>query len=308
MQTFDTSYGYDRFSFKLGLNDIIISRHPLSFNGKKLLIGVYNDLDNVIINTSINLSINNKIPLKSAPDGKYYLNIYSNSGRIIDNRYYAYFQPRSISLLVKNNRWHFIVAPIINKNREIISKLLINEKALLYYQQPSALSQSDNQLIIDLAKQITKFKVTPMQKILAIHDWVAENIYYDYDALLDRSCDNEEYSAIDVLKSKKCVCRGYANLAIALMRAVGIPAIGQRCYALNIDNDGGWDKPENQSAGANHIIAIAFVDNRWIYMDITWDSDNRYENGKFVKKTGLGVSRKYFDTTLEMISNTHKFV
>lgn len=308
MQTFDTSYGYDKFSFKLGLNDIIISRHPLFFNGKELLICVYDDLDKEIINTSINLSINNKIPLKPVPDGKYYLNIYSNNGRIIDGRYYAYFQPRSISLLVKNSRWHFIVAPIINKNREVISKLLINEKALLYYQQPSALSQSDNQLIIDLAKQITKFKVTSMQKILAIHDWVAENIYYDYDALLDRSCDNEEYSAIEVLKSKKCVCRGYVNLAVALMRAVGVPAIGQKCYALNIDNDGGWDKPENQSAKANHIIVIAFVDNRWIYMDITWDSNNRYENGKFSKETGLGVTRKYFDTTLEMLSNTHKFV
>lgn len=308
MQTFDTSYSYDRFSFKLGLNDVIISRHPFHLGDKKLLFCIYNDVDEEIINTSINLSLNKKIPLRPVPDGKYYLNIYINSGHIFDFKYYAYFQPRSISLLVKNNRWHFIVAPIININRKVISKLLTTDKALLYYQQPSALSQSDDYQIIDLAKKITRFKITPMQKILAIHDWVAENIYYDYDALSDRSCDNEEYSAVDVLKNKKCVCRGYANLAVALMRAVGIPAVGQRCYALNIDNDGGWDKEENQSARANHIIAIAFVESRWIYMDITWDSDNRYENGKFIQRTGQGISRKYFDTTLEMISNTHKFV
>lgn len=43
-------------------------------------------------------------------------------------------------------------------------------------------------------------------------------------------------------------------------------------------------------------------------MDITWDSDNKYENECYTKRNGEGVSRKYFDTTLEMISNTHKFL
>ena len=42
MQTFDTSYSYDRFSFKLGLNDVIISRHPFHLGDKKLLFCIYN--------------------------------------------------------------------------------------------------------------------------------------------------------------------------------------------------------------------------------------------------------------------------
>ncbi len=134
------------------MNDVIISRHPFHLNEKKLLFCIYNDLDEEIINTSINLSLNKKIPLRPVPDGKYYLNIYINSGDIFDFKYYAYFQHRSISLLVKNNRWHFIVAPIININRRVISKLLTTDKALLYYQQPSALSQCDNYQIVDLAK------------------------------------------------------------------------------------------------------------------------------------------------------------
>ena len=35
---------------------------------------------------------------------------------------------------------------------------------------------------------------------------------------------------------------------------------------------------------------------------------NEFINGKFIKKSGIKVSRKYFDTTLEFISNTHRFI
>lgn len=173
---------------------------------------------------------------------------------------------------------------------------------------PSDLYQSDNPAIQRLAQKIVRFKVTSYQKVLAIHDWVAENIYYDYDALNDESCHYKPYSALDVLFAKKCVCRGFANLAVALMRAVGIPAIGLSCYALNISSEGGWERKENQVNESNHRIAIAYVDKRWVYMDITWDSDNIYEDEKFCKRRNVGVSRKYFDTTIEMISNTHKFI
>lgn len=113
---------------------------------------------------------------------------------------------------------------------------------------------------------------------------------------------------MDVLENRRCVCRGYANLGVALMRAAGIPAIAQQCYTLSIDNDSSWDDLNNKINEANHIIPIAYVENRWVYMDITWDSDNKYENGTFSKKIGCGLSRKYFDTTLELISNTHRFI
>ena len=147
-----------------------------------------------------------------------------------------------------------------------------------------------------------------MQKLLAIHDWVASNIYYDIDALNNKECDSKYYSALDVLHDKKCVCRGYANLGVALMRAAGVPAVGLSCFALNICSDGGWERRENQTDVPNHIIAVAYANRRWILMDITWDSDNQYIGGKYKSITGAGVSRKYFDSTVEMISNTHKLI
>mgnify|MGYP003289898770 CR=1 FL=1 len=300
MLKFDTSYSYDKVSLRIDLaNYIHLERLPYFMHKLQISIGLYNVNDKCVFDESIEYSKSKVIKLPKVEEGCYYLNIFTN--RV------PYFQPRSISLEVNNNNWSFIESQIYYKNLEAIAKLKSDAKALAYYLRPTTLYNCTEKEIVTLAQKITMFSVTPMQKLLAIHDWVAENIYYDYDALADRSCDNEEYSAIEVLKSQKCVCRGYANLGVALMRAVGIPSFGQRCYALNISRDGGWDKPENQSARPNHIIAIAYVENRWVYMDITWDSDNRFEKGKFIKEPGQGISRKYFDTTLEMISNTHKF-
>lgn len=65
------------------------------------------------------------------------------------------------------------------------------------------------------------------------------------------------------------------------MRAAGISSIGLSCYSLNITTDGGWKCPENNVDYPNHIIAAAYVNVRWVYMDITWNSDNLYENNCF---------------------------
>lgn len=308
MLKFDTSYSYDKVSLRIDLaNYLHLERLPYFMDRLQISICLYNTNDRCVFDENINQCKSKVIKLPKVEEGYYYLNIFTNSGKFGDNLYYPYFQPRSISFEVKNNNWRFVESQIYNKNLEAITKLKNDKKALMYYLRPTTLYNCAEKEIVLLAQKITMFSVTPMQKLLAIHDWVAENIFYDYDALADRSCDNEEYSAMEVLKTKKCVCRGYANLGVALMRAVGIPSFGQRCYALNISSDGGWDKPENHSAIPNHIIATAYVENRWVYMDITWDSNNRYENGKFIKGTGQGISRKYFDTTLAMISNTHKF-
>ena len=307
MQTFDTSHNYDRVSFKLSGPELIITRLPFGIRDKKLLIIIYNEADCEVQRTTYEYSKSDRITLKPVPEGKYYLNVYIGNKSYLSTEYYAYFQPRSISLLVKNDRWHFIVSPIINRNREVIAKLLTDDKALAYYIMPSKSIESDAAEIQSLAKEIGKYRITQMQKLLAIHDWVAENIYYDFDALLNRTCDEQEYSALQVLATKRCVCRGYANLGVALMRALGIPAIIQRCYALNIDTDGGWEKPENQIARANHVLVLAYVEHRWLNIDITWDSCNVYKGGKFIKNSRGFTSRRYFDATLEMISNTHKF-
>lgn len=307
MLTFDTSYSYDRISLKVSGNELLLKRVPFALQKCPLMIILSDENDKELKRITAEKPCSSKINFGNLDDGIYYINLYTKT-RPDSDYYWSYLQNRSLSIRCINNRLHFIVANVINANRKILSDIRVNTDTLNEFLKPSALCQSDSSKIIDLGRLITRFKVTPMQKLLAIHDWVANNIYYDYDSLESKTCNEKNYSALDVLFAKKCVCRGFANLGVALMRSVGIPAIGISCYSLNISTDGGWERTENQTNIPNHIIAAAFVENRWVLMDITWDSDNKYENGTYNKKNGSGISRKYFDTTLEMISNTHKFI
>ena len=307
MQTFDTSYSYDRISLKLLLSEIIIVKLPIALQRLPLLFVVSDNSDTDILQTLVQWNGPIKVDIGNLHDGLYYVNIYTKANDI-DEHFWPYLQRRSLSLLVKNGIKHFVSSCILNDNRKIMSGIKISPITIERYLRPTRLCQSDSSPIIELSKQITKFSIAPMQKLLSIHDWVAANIYYDLDDYGTRDCDKKNYSALDVLMTKRCVCRGYANLGIALMRAAGIPSIGLSCYSLNITTDGGWDRPENNVDYPNHIIAAAYVVDRWVYMDITWDSDNVFEKKCFKKRTGLGLSRKYFDTTLEMISNTHRFM
>lgn len=42
-------------------------------------------------------------------------------------------------------------------------------------------------------------------------------------------------------------------------------------------------------------------------MDVTWDCNNEYKNGKFFQSK-LPISRKYFDVTERFLSNTHRLI
>jgi hypothetical protein len=163
---------------------------------------------------------------------------------------------------------------------------------------PSRYIQSDDPDIAALAKSITEGKANSYEKAKAIHTWVAGNIYYNIDCVNgvgDPSAvwmDGEEtWSSTYVLRNKRGICGGYANLTAALLRAAGIPAIEITGYILGVDAHG-WVE--------------AFADNRWINMDTTWDSGNRFENGKFSPKQTPGTN--YFDISAEDLAETHSIM
>lgn len=156
----------------------------------------------------------------------------------------------------------------------------------------------------DLANKITKYDSSEYNKLLSVHDWVAKNIYYDYDSLNDGSYKNTplEKTAITALRTRRCVCQGYTDLSVALLRSIGIPSIGIHCWAVGEGDDENALK-NNES---NHIFTAAYIDQRWILCDITWDSRNRYEKDSFDEDRKL--SHTYFDATIKFLSCTHKLV
>ena len=115
---------------------------------------------------------------------------------------------------------------------------------------------------------------------------------FDMDAIKYRY--ERGYSTY-VLQNKRGVCDGYASLTVALLRAAGISAKYIPGYGYN-----------NGSSIEGHAWTEAYVDNKWINMDTTWDSKNKYENGKFSDKQAPGSA--WFNVSDNEFSRTHMYL
>ena len=142
-------------------------------------------------------------------------------------------------------------------------------------------------------------------KCFLLNKWVAENIYYDYDNYYGKS-QRTSLDPEDVLLSHKSVCAGYARLLTDLILAQGIPAFDASVYALGESTNGG-SFARGAAAGTepNHAITEAFVNGRWIIMDPTWDSNNKYSDGSYEKVATNGFY--YFDITPEAFALDHQY-
>ena len=158
-----------------------------------------------------------------------------------------------------------------------------------------------------LARSIVRHAYGNYEKILAVHDWVADNISYDEDSVRSGRYRHARTDPLSILKSRRTVCQGYASLATALLRAVGVRAVNVDCFALGISTEGGWENPANRTAPANHVVTFAYAD-RWVMMDATWDSPRVFKDGRFATVPGKTLSREYFDGTIAYFSYTHRFL
>lgn len=91
----------------------------------------------------------------------------------------------------------------------------LSDDALLFV-LPSRYCQSDQ--FADFA--FAQFSLLPpgWSRVQAICDWVHESVRFDYES------SSPSKSATDVLASRVGVCRDFTHLAIALCRALNIPA------------------------------------------------------------------------------------
>ena len=282
----------DRFKISLGQSIL---------KNTSILVSLCNSTQLEIF--QIIISLNNSVGIFNLPpkinEGIYFIQIFTQTTKKgITTSYSGLFFRKDIPICFYKGSYRFVKTVVYVNNLYLFNKIKI----------PSLTSKIIEPEIAILSRNITIGLLSNYQKILAIYDWVASEIYYDFDSLNNGTYVKNDHSALGVLKSRKTVCQGYTNLMVALLLAIGIPAKGLSCFSLGISTNGGWELEENLMAESNHIIPIAFYSNRWIIMDVTWDSDNEFINGKFIKKSGIKVSRKYFDTTLEFISNTHRFI
>lgn len=226
--------------------------------------------------------------------GRYYFFLYVSKNGI---SYDCYIGGKQIILeLDKENQWYFVL-PIYTKwNRDLLKSELID-----YILCNTLL---DNQhTMIKAANRITSKCCSVHEKVLLIHDFVANSLYYDLDAV--SSNENTNRTIEQIISEKKGVCQGYADLTLVLLKSIGIYAENILCYAISDILENGWSKTKNRTADLNHVITRAKLEHRWLYMDVTWDSNNKYENGEYIK--GDVVSHRYFDVTIPFLSATHRF-
>lgn len=140
-------------------------------------------------------------------------------------------------------------------------------------------------------------------KMKAIHDYVCQTVSYDLDAYEDVA-DLNTVSLKHILDTNRTICAGYSNLFSALCNAQDIFCINVRGSALEngvVDSN----SIATDSSPTNHEWNACWYasESRWVYVDCTWDSQNRYSNGEFSIN---GYNSTYFDTPVETLSNTRK--
>ena len=159
----------------------------------------------------------------------------------------------------------------------------------------------------DLSDKIVGLEQTDYGKLFLLHKWAAENLYYDYDAYYNGTdtCLAPE----EILESRRSICAGYSSFLKDLILAQGIPCMESTTYALGVSTNGGSFvvKPEfTVSAASNHEHVEAWADGRWIIMDATWDSRNKYLDGEYLQDAPNGYY--YFDIAPELFAYDHMYI
>jgi transglutaminase-like putative cysteine protease len=84
------------------------------------------------------------------------------------------------------------------------------------YLKPTELVQSNDDAIQRLARQLTVGAANEHDAVMAVTNWVADNIKYTFNP--------PQYDAAYTLATKSGNCQNFAHLSIALLRSLGIPA------------------------------------------------------------------------------------
>jgi hypothetical protein len=155
---------------------------------------------------------------------------------------------------------------------------------------PSACVDSDHPAIQQLAASLVTDGMSETERLMAIHDWVAAHIAYDYDAYA--SGQDCLVPASQTLEERTGTCGNYSFLVAALARALRMPArvvYGQVCC------NSAWG-----SAPQLHAWNQVYADGRWVTLDATWDA-GYIRDGRFV----AAPSDRYFDPSPEFFAQTH---
>ncbi len=219
-----------------------------------------------------------------------YVSLYHHASGDINS--WSYINRERYYLDYKDGEYYLEQSPVLEHNAQLLAEVIDPTDGFYLLLSP--------QMYV-ISASLTETEQSDYEKMHTLFRWVTENIYYDLD-FYGGVTESTNLSPEDVFLNRYAVCQGYANLLCALIQAQGIPCILTDVYGqFPIDAEGA------EINTVNHLIAEAYLEeeDRWVIMDPTWSSANRYSDGTFT--TGYNLSR-YFDISVEELSVCHKII
>jgi hypothetical protein len=134
---------------------------------------------------------------------------------------------------------------------------------ILQYLAPERDRQSTDPAIVRLAMEVTRGSRYAHEAAYAILSWIADNVTFDTSITIPSD-------ALSALKFRKAYCVGYSNLAVALLRAAGIPARVAHGY-LPPGYEWGFSKEywgvKVNDGGFHAYLEIFYPDTGWVFSD-----------------------------------------
>ena len=290
------------------------NRYNMKIEGQKLYIDAY--IKPTETNIPYGFRVGGVTATGSGTDGNLSVSVDLSSvaDGSVDFRYmyknpttpYSYWtmQIKEIKLIKEGGELYFTVPQSVYENNKLF--LHGNYRAPEYYiDQYFPWVQVDDE-IKGWALEITKDAKTDYERIKAVHDWVADNIYYDYYYLNNHSAGTQ-LNTKDVYNYGYSVCQGYSSLCAGLLRSIGIPC--KVAEGWGNTNSADWSSISVNSTNHAWNEAWCAEENRWIVFDATWDSGNTYnKDGDNFVKTYTKRTPRYFDVCDKQFAQDHRIV
>ncbi|MBQ7969340.1 MAG: hypothetical protein IJ292_05920 [Clostridia bacterium] len=179
--------------------------------------------------------------------------------------------------------------------RQRTNSITVTLKTYDYWKYTTNPNKYINQLNTKIEQILAKANTYPTtyEKVKFVHDYLIQNIEYDYDALKEinntfRSTSTEQALSIyGALVNGKTLCGGYSESFYTLMNALDI-----ECYYIT-----GY-------AGEYHAWNYLKIDGEYYYMDVTWD-DKPLPDNKGNPIYPANVTYDYFCLTSGEIERNH---
>lgn len=157
-----------------------------------------------------------------------------------------------------------------------LEKIPENEKVFL---KPTPKVQSDSEIIKNISKNLVKDARSEYEAVTKILNYVVDIVKYTYNP--------PQYDAIYTLNTKSGNCQNYAHLAIALLRAAGIPAriVGGISLKepLKIPVSNNQYVVQSLGQGGHAWIEVYFPDLGWLSYDP--QQSKQFTSTRHIKQT-----------------------